>query len=175
MEPETAATPTSDVVPSELAWGDEPDPGDAPAGTSWRLVAALAGSIAVSAVLLIGGAWSWTHRSTEPPRAGTTTATAPAPPVATPPPSPGTTTVVAAPPVTVTVTQPPPSTTVQSAGPQVPAVAQEICDMLRRYPGMYRVDVALTLSMDRRVYRDYDTARPVVDNAVANYCPDQAR
>lgn len=175
-EQPTAATPTSSTPPVKLAWGDEPDPGEVAAGASWRLVAALAASIMVSALLLISGAWSWTQRFasdplSEPLRGATASAPAITPPVAHPPPS--TTTMVAAPQVTVTITQPPPAPA-PAAAPQIPAAAQEICDMLRQYPGMNRVDVALTLS-DRRPHRPYDTTRPIVDNAVANYCPDQAR
>lgn len=175
MEP-TAATPTSATPPAELAWQDESDevPTATPLFASWRLVAALAASIAVAAALLVGIAWLWTHRvatesvSTTPsPAPGSTTAPT------TPPPSALTTTVAAPPPVTLTVTQPPP-TPIQAAVPQIPAAAREICEMLRNYPGMNRVDVAMTLS-DRTPHRPYDTTRPIVDNAVTNYCPDQAR
>ncbi|OBK89448.1 hypothetical protein A5649_13430 [Mycolicibacter heraklionensis] len=118
MDPETAAAPTSEVVAGELAWGAEAEPVEIAAGPSWRLVVSLAASIVVSAVLLVGAVWSWTHQvasesASESLRGTTTSASAIEPPV-TPPPPPSTTTVVAAPPVTVTVTPPP-------AAPAVPS------------------------------------------------------
>lgn len=176
MEP-TAATPTSATPPAELAWQDEPDEmlAGSPFTASWRLVAAVAVLITVAAGLLVGVAWMWSHPGQREPVATvpastllTPSLTPPTTLAATPPPA-----VAAPPPATVTVTQPAP-TTVQAAVPQIPAAAQEICEMLRQYPGMNRVDVAMTLS-DRAPHRPYDTTRPIVDNAVASYCPDQAR
>lgn len=163
MEPTTTATPTPGVPPVELAWGAEPEdsaaPADRPAAASWPRVVTLAGSILAVGAVGVGAAWFWTRPAAVSPVAAPPSV-APAPPVVQ---------AAAPPPVTVTVTQ-----TAPSAVPQVPAAAQEICDMLRRYPGMYPVDVALTLS-DRTPHRPYDTTRPIVDNAIVNYCPDQDR
>jgi len=176
---DTAVTPTSTAPPIEVAWGAEPDPSDIPMvgqfSASWRLVSALAAGVVVAAVLLISGAWSWTHaadsassstgKTIAPAAAPASSAAAAPPPVASAP--------LATPTVTVTITETPaPRLT---PAPSIPAVAQEICGMLRRYPGMYPVDVALTLSEDRHQYRTYDDARPVVDDAITNYCPEQAR
>lgn len=48
--------------------------------------------------------------------------------------------------------------------------APETCDLANTYPGMNRVDIAMTL-VDRGRYRDYATARAVVDHDLTYYCP----
>lgn len=49
-----------------------------------------------------------------------------------------------------------------------------VCDMLRKYPGMGPVDVALTFVEDQHLYRSYDAARAVVDKEVMSECPELA-
>lgn len=49
-----------------------------------------------------------------------------------------------------------------------------VCDMLRKYPGMAPVDVALMFSEDQPIYRDYTTAKAAVDREVMDECPELA-
>lgn len=111
VDPDTAATPTAETPPVELAWGDDPDPGEV-SGASWRMVAALAASICITGALLITTALVWSQRSASDLL---TAATTPAPTLTQPPP-PSATTVVAPPPVTVTIT-PPPAAPAPAAAP----------------------------------------------------------
>lgn len=53
--------------------------------------------------------------------------------------------------------------------PPVPA-ASEVCELARSYPTMNRVDLAMTL-VDEGHYRDYATARAVVDHDLTYICP----
>jgi hypothetical protein len=55
-----------------------------------------------------------------------------------------------------------------------PQPAGIVCDMLRKYPVMGPVDVALTFVEDQHLYRSYDAARAVVDKEVMSECPELA-
>lgn len=46
----------------------------------------------------------------------------------------------------------------------------EVCDLAKEYPTENRVDIAMTL-VDEGRYRDYATARAVVDHDLTYYCP----
>lgn len=49
-----------------------------------------------------------------------------------------------------------------------------VCDMLRKYPSMGPVDVALTFSEDQPIYRNYAAAKAAVDREVMDECPELA-
>ncbi|MBN7458117.1 hypothetical protein [Mycobacteroides abscessus] len=46
--------------------------------------------------------------------------------------------------------------------------------MLRKYPGMGPVDVALTFSEDQPIYPNYTAAKAAVDREVMSECPELA-